>query len=605
MMINENSQVQELEKTTALQAEKSNEATQIEETHEEHEDDYSHLSLDELLAEAQKLTKEEDVVKAERKIKRLRDEVARYNNEMKEAARQKFLAAGGDPDSFEYKNDERVEKFFVAFKEVKDKKTKYFDKMQKNREDNFKAKKAILEEIKNLIESADQKGVLDKVKALQQAWKQIGAVPQNEAENLYNSYHAVLDRFYDNKGIEYELKQLDRQKNLTAKKELCERAEKLIENNNINEAVSQLNALHEEYKSLGPVPKEEAEALWIRFKAASDKIYEKKRVASEELKRQLKENMVAKQQLCAQIEPFANFNSDKIKDWNTKTKEIQDLQKAWEKIGPLPKEVAKDINKQFWANFKTFFANKSAFFEKLDASRSENLKRKEEIIAQIEALQDSEDFAKATETILKLQEEWKKVGPVPESQREPLFEKFKKACDHFFERKRSKGTSKDAEFELNLKKKQEVIAKIDALTKETFNIDTLKQLKEEYFSIGFVPKKEMNPILEKFLVSIDKALDKSPLEGKDKQKQKLEFKAELMKNLPSLSKNIEKQEQAIRKKIAALENDIALWENNLMFFANSKTADKLRQDFNKKVEKANEELNDLKEQLKLIVKMNQ
>lgn len=603
-MTNENSQVQDLEKTTAMDAEKSNGATQVEESHEEHNEDFSHLSLDELLEEAQNLTKEEDVVKAERKIKRLREEVARHNNEMKEAARQKFLTAGGEPDAFEYKNDERVEKFFAAFKEVKDKKTKHFDKMQKNREDNFKAKKAILDEIKHLIESAEQKGVLDKVKALQQAWKQIGAVPQNEAENLYNSYHAVLDRFYDNKGIEFELKQLDRQKNLTAKKELCERAEKLIDNENLNEVVGQLNALHDEYKSLGPVPKEDAEALWARFKAASDKIYEKKRVASEELKRQLKGNMEGKQQLCAQIEPFANFTSDKIKDWNTKTKEVQDLQKAWEKIGPLPREVAKDINKQFWANFKAFFANKSAFFEKLDASRSENLKRKEEIIAQVVGLQDSEDFGTATETILKLQEEWKKIGPVPESQRESLFEKFKKACDHFFERRRSKGKSKDAEFDGNLKKKLEVITKIEAITKETFSLDTLKQLKEEYFSIGFVPKKEMNSILEKFLSAIEKALDKSPNEGKDKQKQKLEFKSELMKNMPALSKNMDKQEQVIRKKITALENDIALWENNLMFFANSKTADKLRLDFNKKVEKANEELNDLKEQLKLIVKMS-
>ncbi|MCS6833842.1 MAG: DUF349 domain-containing protein, partial [Flammeovirgaceae bacterium] len=453
-----------------------------------------------------------------------------------------------------------------------------------------------------LTESPDQKGVLQRIKELQQAWKRIGAVPQAEAEDLYNSYHAVLDRFYDRKGIEYELKQLDRQKNLAAKKELCERAERLLEHENLNEAVTQLNALHEEYKSIGPVPQEESEALWMRFKAASDKIYEKKRIATEELKKQLRENMVAKQQLCVKIETYASFTSEKIKEWNEKTKEVQELQKEWEKIGPLPKEVAKDINKQFWSNFKAFFANKSAFFEKLDAERMENLKKKEAIIAEVEQLLQSENVKEATQRIIQLQEEWKKIGSVPEPQRETLYEKFKNLCDTFFENKRNKAKSKENDINAIVKKKRDVIEKINAITKETFNLEKLQQLKDEYFAAGSLPPKEANQLLDRFIVAIDKALDKSPLDITEREKQKMEFKAQLSQEVPQLSRYLSKQEQSIRKKIAELEESIALWENNLMFFANSKAAEKLRQDYQVKIQKARQEIVELKELLKQVAK---
>lgn len=581
----------------------SDAVSSIEDAHDEHaQEDYGHLSLDELLQEAQKLTKEENIIKAERKVRQLYEEVKRINQEKREEARKKFIEQGGEPDAFEYKTDEKIEKFFAYYKEIKDKKAKHLEKMQKDREDNLKAKRLILEEIKNLTESPDQKGVLQRIKELQQAWKRIGAVPQAEAEDLYNSYHAVLDRFYDRKGIEYELKQLDRQKNLAAKKELCERAERLLEHENLNEAVTQLNALHEEYKSIGPVPQEESEALWMRFKAASDKIYEKKRIATEELKKQLRENMVAKQQLCVKIEAYASFTSEKIKEWNEKTKEVQELQKEWEKIGPLPKEVAKDINKQFWSNFKAFFANKSAFFEKLDAERMENLKKKEAIIAEVEQLLQSENIKEATQRIIQLQEEWKKIGSVPEPHRETLYEKFKNLCDTFFENKRNKAKSKENDINAIVKKKRDVIEKINAITKETFNLEKLQQLKDEYFAAGSLPPKEANQLLDRFIVAIDKALDKSPLDITEREKQKMEFKAQLSQEVPQLSRYLSKQEQSIRKKIAELEESIALWENNLMFFANSKAAEKLRQDYQVKIQKARQEIVELKELLKQVAK---
>ena len=141
------------------------------------------------------------------------------------------------------------------------------------------------------------------------------------------------------------------------------KAEKLDELDNIKDAVRELNELHEEYKHIGPVPKDDQEALWLRFKAASDRIYVKRKGFVDQLKTELKENMEKKLALGDEAESFLSFNSDRINDWNSKTKELLEIQKKWDAIGGLPREHAKDVNKKFWTAFKGFFSNKNRFFK--------------------------------------------------------------------------------------------------------------------------------------------------------------------------------------------------------------------------------------------------
>ena len=271
---------------------------------------------------------------------------------------------------------------------------------------------------------------------------------------LWASYHALVDRFYDNRNIYFELKELDRKKNLAAKTELCVRAEKLADVTKIGEAIRELNELHEEYKHIGPVSREDQEPLWERFKKASDAVYARRDEYIGKLQQEFTNNLALKQQVIAEIAEFTTFQSDRIKEWNQKTTQIMALQKKWEAIGAVPRAKTKDINKQFWSAFKIFFSNKSGFFKKLDESRQQNLALKRELVAQAEAIKDNTtDWEKTANTLKALQVKWKEIGPVPDKVRESVFQEFKAACDHFFGQRRATLDAADKEQQENLAKK--------------------------------------------------------------------------------------------------------------------------------------------------------
>src|SRR5690606_23623239 len=116
------------------------------------------------------------------------------------------------------------------------------------------------------------------IKDLQAEWKAIGPVPSAEAQELWNSYHALLDMYYNNRSIHFELKELDRKRNLDAKTVLCERAEALAQEQNINKALQELRHLHDEWKHIGPVPNDARDTIWNRFIQASEQVHDRKKV---------------------------------------------------------------------------------------------------------------------------------------------------------------------------------------------------------------------------------------------------------------------------------------------------------------------------------------
>jgi hypothetical protein len=572
------------------------------EAHEEHEATYSHLNKEEILAVTGELTKEVSFRKVDTALRLLKVEIDRMNKAEREAALQKFLADGGEVDNFEFKQDETSKKFFAQYKSLKEKKAKYFDDIEKKKANNLTSKNEALKQLKDLVESGKtDKAAFERLKEIQTKWKEAGQIAPQQSEGLYESYKALLDRFYSQKNIENELLDLDRKRNLVAKLELCDKAEKLAEVLNINEAVAQLNRFHEEYKAVGPAPKEDQEAIWQRFKLASDKVYERKRNTVEEIKKEQAANMKLKQELCLKIEVYPEFVSTKIGEWNTKTQEILALQDEWEKVGPAPREVAKDLNKQFWTNFKAFFANKTKFFEQIEKAREDNLKAKIALCEQAEGLKESNNWDEVTEELKKLQTAWKEIGPVPEKQKDSIYERFKAACDGFFERKRNRRADQDKEFDANLAKKQAICEQIEAMAKaKETDVKKLEEQQSAFSAVGFVPRKNMTTIQDRFAKAIDDFLANVQMNATEKEKVKFGMQLKVYENTPNAAKKVKDREQTLRKRIMNIENDIALWKNNLEFFAQSKTADRLRTEFGAKIAEASKELNDLKVELKAL-----
>ncbi len=563
--------------------------------------DYSNYTKKQMVQVLESLLKEDDFSQVARILKEIKKPYDEITNSEQKKAYDKYIDDGGEKDGFEFRPDEFDQRYQKAYTKLRERKNLYFNSLEKQKDQNLKIKLEILEKLRELVDSEETGASIKSLKELQNHWKEVGVIPSSQIKSLWANYNALLDRFYDQRSIYFELKELDRKKNFDLKIELCEKAEQLSEEDNIREVIKQLNELHEEFKHIGPVPKENQEAVWERFKGASDKIYSKRKEFYEKLKDELNVNEVAKEGLVEKVTSYAEFNSDRISDWNLKTKEIIAIQKEWEAIGSLPKEKAKSINKQFWSSFKSFFSRKGLFFKKIEEARRGNLELKQELVKQAEALKDSIDFRKTSDELKRLQKEWKEIGPVPEKYRNEVFIQFKKACDYFFDRRRTNSGKIEKDYEENLKKKLFLCEELENMTKsEKIDIDRVKSVEAEWAEIGFVPKSSMRSIQKRFTDAIGEVTDK--VDMPESEKHKLRFSAQFnkMNYGPGAEKLIQKKEGALRRQISNLESDINLWNNNIDFFASSESADKLKEEFQIKIDKANAQLKSLKEQLKVI-----
>ncbi len=568
---------------------------------EEHHLDYSNYTKKQMVQVLESYLNEDDFSQVGKILKEIKKPFDNLLSQEEQEAYQKYLSEGGEKDGFEYRGDELDQRFLTAYNKLRDRKNEFFNSLEIKKDQNLKTKLEILEKLRELVDSEETGASIKDLKVIQDHWKEVGPVPSSQLKSIWANYNALLDRFYDNRSIYFELKELDRKKNLDLKIELCTKAEQLAGQDDIREMIRQLNDLHEEFKHIGPVPKEDQEVVWERFKAASDDIYSKRKDFYEKLKQDLKINQLAKEALIEKVLPLAEFNSTKISEWNSKTKEIIAIQKEWETIGSLPKEKAKKINKQFWSAFKTFFSNKGLFFKSIEEERKENLKLKRQLVEKAEALKDSDDFQKTSEEFKKIQREWKEIGPVPERNRNEIFVQFKKACDHFFNRRRANSNVIEKEYEINLEAKKKICDELELMQKSgEIDLKRVRAIEAEWAEIGFVPRNSIKTIQRRYTKAIEELTEK--MDVSDDEKHKLRFKAQFanMNFGPGSEKMIQKKEGALRRQITNLENEIGLWKNNIDFFTSSKNADKLRKEFEVKIEKASAQLQNLKEQLKII-----
>jgi hypothetical protein len=255
---------------------------------------------------------------------------------------------------------------------------------------------------------------------LQDKWKAIGMVPKNDAPGIWQNYHFLIEKFFDKVKINKELKDLDLRKNLEHKIELCEKAEELIIETSITKAFKRLQELHEEWKELGPVPQDKREEVWDRFKTASDKINDRRHEFYTKIQDEQDANYAAKVVLCDQAEQVVSKEYSSIKQWQREhpagERTAQDVE--IDRAG-IPK-----MNNEVWIKFKghldNYFANKKEFFGKLKEQQLHNYNLKMDLCVQAEALRLSSEWRNASRDLIRLQDEWKNIGPVPRKHSEKI-----------------------------------------------------------------------------------------------------------------------------------------------------------------------------------------
>jgi hypothetical protein len=570
---------------------------------EEHKHvDYSHFSKAQLVSVIKDLAKDTNFRKVDAVMKDIKPLYDEMREKERASALEKYIGEGGTPEDFDYKGDDLDNTFDANLRLIRDRRAQHFRQQEEQKNANLQRKQELIEKLRVMVDSQDHTNLFDSFKEIQKEWRAIGAVPAAHAKTLWANYHALVDRFYDNQSIYFELKELDRRKNLEAKLELCARAERLAGVEIIKDAIRELNELHHEFKHIGPVPLEDKEAVWQRFKTASDAVYAKRDAYLQNLQQELHKNYELKSALGDEAQVYAAYQTDRIKEWNEKTKEILELQKRWEAVGGLPRAKAKEVNKKFWAAFKSFFNNKNAFFKKLDEEREQNLQIKNDLVKKALELKESLDWDKTSNELKNLQQKWKDVGPVPEKFREKVFKEFKDACDYFFAQRRGQQGKVEQEQIDNLNLKTAICEELEShIANGTVNVDLLRDLQERFNNVGFVPRKDIAAIKHRYHEAVEKFVDALPnYSENEKSRILLENQLSDLRNDPMGDKKIYQKEQAIRKKISKVENDIALWRNNLEFFGRSQNAAKVKEEFNDKIKEATTHLQQLKEQLKLL-----
>ena len=540
--------------------------------------------------ERMKMSKEAEAIKAafyKRLLKEKAD--AGYNvTEPVEDADQENVEAEAEVETADNPFAEIEKGFKQLYNSFKRERAEFNRQLEKERENNLALKEAVIADLKALLEKQeDVNATFPEFREIQNRWRAIGPVPAQNYRNINETYQLYVEQFYDMVKINRELRDLDFKKNLEAKEKFCEMAEKLAENPNVIEAFKELQKLHEQWKEFGPVAKEFRDSVWERFKAATSVVNKKYQSFFEDMKEQQAENLQKKTVLCEKVEEIAEREVASSNEWNSFSKEIEDIQKEWKTIGFASRKENQKIYDRFRAACDKFYGRKREFYNEYKDSINVNLEKKISLCEAAEQLKTSTEWKKATDQFINLQKQWKEIGAVPRKKSEQLWKRFRAACDEFFA-ERDKNAKPENDFYGNLKAKQRLVEEIKTYVltgDEAADREAMQDFQKRWQEIGFVPFKEKDKIAAAYKEALNAAF---PGVGRGGNRRGRAGKPQLT------------EKERLIQKYNQLEQDIVTYENNIGFFSMSKNSEPLIKQMNDRITEAKKELNALAEQIRVL-----
>lgn len=569
--------------------------------------DFNLFERDKLVEELSKYIETQPINQIRREVEAIKASFYKKQKAVNEQKRKQFIKDGGNIEDFVLTEDPLELELKELFKKYRKYKAEYNRSLEKDKDSNLERKYAVIEKLKELINNNESIGdTFQEFRDLQKQWKEIGPVPQQQLKDLWNTYNHHVEKFYDYININKELRDLDLKKNIELKTDICEKAEKLIENTSVVIAFKSLQKLHNQWREIGPVPNEQRDIIWERFKEATRVINKQHQDYFKNLKDDQKNNLDQKADLCQKAEDILTQKIDLHKGWIDKTQEILELQKVWRTIGFAPKKDNNKIYARFRNACDKFFEEKREFYAQNKELQDTNLIKKTELCDKAESFKESTDWKKATKELIELQKQWKLIGPVPRKQSDKIWKRFRAACDHFFNRKTQFYSNIEGEYEKNLQLKQDLIERVknyQFTDDPNQNFEDLKRFQEEWGEIGFVTFNMKDKIQNEFREIINKQFDKLKID--DSERKLLKFKSRLdnLQHKPKSDNKIRHEREKFFNKIKKLENNITLWENNIGFFnSDSAQAKEMIRDYTNKIEDAKKEIQVMEEKIRIIDK---
>ncbi|NCT10014.1 MAG: DUF349 domain-containing protein [Flavobacteriia bacterium] len=584
---------------TTIKADQYKEAEENEEENDNNDatfEDFSALSIEELLISLKNLIENSPVQKIKTPIDQIKDAFNQKFGALLAEKRQAFLDDGGEILDFQFSSPIKTD-YNKLLSDYKVKRDAYYNQLEMQLNENLEKRIQVIEDLKSLIDEAEVSTMYKNFKEIQSKWNAIGAVPKTKYNDTWKIYQHHVERFYDLLSFSNDFRDADLKNNLEAKLKIIEKAEALADEKDINFAAKQLQDLHKVWKEdIGPVSKEFREDIWEKFSEATKKIHDKRHDYFKEIHSKYDDIIEKKLLIIDEINAFDTSKNRTHNDWQRSIEELEVLRKKYFDIGKLPYAKSEEIWQKFKNATKKFNVAKNRFYKEEKSEQQENLEKKMALIEFAESIKDSDDWEMATNAFKKIQSDWKKIGHVPRKFSDDIWKRFKAACNHYFNRFHQQKNAISKEQQSVIDKKIDYLETLKA--KKKLTKDEVLEAMNSWQNLGKLPRNSSH-LNGKFNKFIDAALDNLSL---DKSVINLLKFTNLIDSYLANNdlKKLDYEQMYVRKRIDEIVREIQQLENNLSFFSISNKNNPLVLNVKNQVAEFKEELAIWKEKLNYI-----
>tara|TARA_X000000950_G_scaffold165155_1_gene201846 strand:+ start:23 stop:1696 length:1674 start_codon:yes stop_codon:yes gene_type:complete len=501
-------------------------------------------------------------------------------------------------DSKEIENPEKDSKnneIIRSIKQFRDDLKRKKEKRKFEEKKNTESKKQILKEFENLINSKEKLSDLaNGIKEIRNKWNKVENVSIPNEHILQKEFSKLNEAFNYNFNIYKELKENDLKRNFSLKNQIIYEIKELVKIKDTKKIQTELKLLQSRWEEIGPTFKEHWDEIKKNYWAEVNLVQKRIREFYINLKTSLKENLDIKIKLIKEAKDLANEDISNPKKLENITSQFKKIQEKWKKTGPVPRNVSDEIWKDFRSHFDEFFNRRNEILNTEKGQLKENYNAKLLLIET--AKKYVENVANDSNPLLikKLQEKWKNIGHSGRFAEQKLWKKFRIQCDNFFDAKNKNKNAAISKEKENLKIK---ISLLDEIKNETIiNFSKIMDFIKRFQEVGEVPRKKSIEITKKFDEIIIHHCTNSEFSNEQNHQIKRAVKASFLSNSSNPEKAFVDEKNRINKLINQIIKETTQLENNLSFFSNAKG--KMFDDFQIKIQKNNEKIIDLRDELK-------
>lgn len=565
-------------------------------------------TVEEALTKEQIIASFEELVKAENAIER-RAEVKRWKKRFDEltieeqAEQEKAFEAKEDKEegeTYEFQANPLDNRWKELYNIFLDKWQDYKKAQAELERQNLEKKEQLLEELKQLVEEGmtNVGAAFAKFYEIRDQWNEIGDVNKAKFKQLQYDYSHYRDLFYHNVNIYDQLKTYDFEKNAEQKKAIIEELKALAEEKRIKVKERGIKELQARWDEIGPTSNEVWEELKTAYWDLVNGIYDTIRDHYKSIREAQAKVLEEKNTLIGKMEELIvkaeGFKTPK--DWIESNEVLNELHKEWKAAG----YAVRSKEEQIWEKFKGMSDDlrqkQNEFFAALKKENQTIVEAKEKLIQQAEKVKESKEWKKTAETLIKFQKEWKKLGHVAYKKDQELWNRFRSACDEFFNARKNYFDTLDDRQEDNFKQKEALSKQIA----EAKNEEELRGLIKSWQAVDFVPKNKIAKADASFNQAVNSAGKRLGMSDEQLDLLQFEEKVAAIKEDENAEAKLKAERQYIRTQIDKIQDEILRFEENLAFFGPSKGAQKLKEVVDKKIADAQSQLTELKAKLKLL-----